>query len=236
PNQVSWVAFYSDVEHEVLPVQSGYRITLTYNLYFAAPPAQSLAPPVGVEPLLDAFKRLLQDPAFFPDGGRLGFALKHQYPVPANPDMDEDSMEKARDVLRSLASALKGGDRALFQAASAVGLQPALRLAYELEYAGVYLLDHVFEGGYQIDNWREAMDWTKGEHVEKMKEPWYPPMSEEDEARLRKNAVQWVTPRESITRVKTDYVAYGNDAMLASVYGDLVLIATVPPHGDRLTA
>ncbi|KZV77942.1 hypothetical protein EXIGLDRAFT_573745, partial [Exidia glandulosa HHB12029] len=31
PNQVSWVAFYSDVEHEVLPVQSGYRITLTYN-------------------------------------------------------------------------------------------------------------------------------------------------------------------------------------------------------------
>ena len=29
-----WAAFYSDCEHEVLPVTSGYRVTLTYNLYF----------------------------------------------------------------------------------------------------------------------------------------------------------------------------------------------------------
>jgi len=30
---VSWAAFYSDVEHEVLEVANGHRITLTYNLY-----------------------------------------------------------------------------------------------------------------------------------------------------------------------------------------------------------
>ena len=35
-NQIQWAAFYSDVEHEVLPVTSGYRITLTYNLYTTA--------------------------------------------------------------------------------------------------------------------------------------------------------------------------------------------------------
>ena len=29
----SWAVFYSDVEHEVLPVTQGHRITLTYNLY-----------------------------------------------------------------------------------------------------------------------------------------------------------------------------------------------------------
>lgn len=28
-----WAAFLSDVEHEVLPVTSGHRITLVYNLY-----------------------------------------------------------------------------------------------------------------------------------------------------------------------------------------------------------
>ena len=27
-----WAAFFSDVEHEVLPVSDGYRVTLTYNL------------------------------------------------------------------------------------------------------------------------------------------------------------------------------------------------------------
>ena len=35
-NTVQWAAFYSDCEHEVLPVTSGYRVTLTYNLYFNA--------------------------------------------------------------------------------------------------------------------------------------------------------------------------------------------------------
>lgn len=30
---IRWAAFYSDCEHEVLEVTSGYRITLTYNLY-----------------------------------------------------------------------------------------------------------------------------------------------------------------------------------------------------------
>jgi hypothetical protein len=29
---MQWAAFYSDSEHEVLPVTDGYRITLTYNL------------------------------------------------------------------------------------------------------------------------------------------------------------------------------------------------------------
>ena len=33
-NVVCWAAFFSDVEHEILPVTSGHRLTLTYNLYF----------------------------------------------------------------------------------------------------------------------------------------------------------------------------------------------------------
>ena len=31
--RIQWAAFYSDCEHEVLPVTSGYRVTITYNLY-----------------------------------------------------------------------------------------------------------------------------------------------------------------------------------------------------------
>jgi hypothetical protein len=31
---IGYMAFFSQVEHEVAPVTSGYRVTLTYNLYF----------------------------------------------------------------------------------------------------------------------------------------------------------------------------------------------------------
>ncbi|KAF8635477.1 hypothetical protein AX14_010508 [Amanita brunnescens Koide BX004] len=33
-SHVAYVALYSDVEHEVSTVTSGYRVTVTYNLYF----------------------------------------------------------------------------------------------------------------------------------------------------------------------------------------------------------
>jgi hypothetical protein len=32
-SSIQWAVFYSDCEHEVLPVTSGHRITLTYKLY-----------------------------------------------------------------------------------------------------------------------------------------------------------------------------------------------------------
>jgi len=34
PSSISYVAFFGDVEHEIGEVKSGYRVTLTYNLYF----------------------------------------------------------------------------------------------------------------------------------------------------------------------------------------------------------
>jgi hypothetical protein len=34
PSSIACAAFFSDVEHEVLLVTSGHRVTLTYNLYF----------------------------------------------------------------------------------------------------------------------------------------------------------------------------------------------------------
>src|SRR5205807_5902366 len=33
---IAYVAFYSDVEYEVTLVESGYRVSLTYNLYVSA--------------------------------------------------------------------------------------------------------------------------------------------------------------------------------------------------------
>jgi hypothetical protein len=82
------VAFFSDIEHEVAPVTSGHRITLTYNLYFdgGGDPvsendvvSEHLIPPQlpNQEGFSEAFKTLLGNPEFMAEGGTLAFGLRH---------------------------------------------------------------------------------------------------------------------------------------------------------------
>ncbi|KAL4269136.1 iron/ascorbate-dependent oxidoreductase family protein [Pleurotus pulmonarius] len=78
---IGYVAFFGDIEHEVLPVESGHRITLTYNLFFAqapAPLAQSVAS--VAHPFETTLAGLLKDPDFLTDGGLVGWGLKYEYP------------------------------------------------------------------------------------------------------------------------------------------------------------
>ena len=71
-----WAAFYSDVEHEVLPVTSGHRITLTYNLYHTSP---AMTPEITTNLLYCELKAALQNPHFMRQGGILGFFCQHEY-------------------------------------------------------------------------------------------------------------------------------------------------------------
>ncbi|EJD46041.1 hypothetical protein AURDEDRAFT_87219 [Auricularia subglabra TFB-10046 SS5] len=228
-DQVSWVAFYSDVEHEVLPVTSGHRVTLTYNLYFAThdPPP----PPVKSEPLLSALKHLLADPTFMPDGGRLGFGLKHQYPIPA------DVNRQADHILQDVAKCLKAGDRALFESLSAVGLDPRLFMVYDTGDCGVYLLDHVYKGGSHYEaSWEEVfVEWNGAEKVETGEEEFVynTKTGNWDPAPDVDTDLAWVVERNQNSRAKTHYVAYGNEASLESIYGDMVLLVKVPPKNER---
>jgi len=103
---IGYVAFFSNVEHEVAPVTSGHRITLTYNLYFDdAEPAskndavyasRNLIPPQlpNQEEFRETFKALLENPQFMADGGTLGFGLRHVYPI-------EKNLEHVYNVLKA---------------------------------------------------------------------------------------------------------------------------------------
>ncbi|KAI6037024.1 hypothetical protein PISMIDRAFT_624009 [Pisolithus microcarpus 441] len=81
---VSYVAFFSDVELEVRMVTFGYRVTLTYNLYFApagimpCPTISTLAP--YEETLAQALYEIATNDAVLPDGGYLGIGLRHRLP------------------------------------------------------------------------------------------------------------------------------------------------------------
>ena len=88
PSSLAYVAFSSDIDHEVLKVTSGYRVTLTYNLYSTPSEPDTNATALAITPdpkasdsLQKTLYSLLKSPEFLPDGGTLGFGLVHLYPI-----------------------------------------------------------------------------------------------------------------------------------------------------------
>jgi len=124
---IKYIAFYNAVEHELSPVTSGYRVSLTYNLYYDDPPLPT-GPLRGdgvteeEAKLRQTLSALLENLDFLPDGGYLGFGLRYQYPIKA----------EASD-LGSLAGALKGSDAVIKRVADELNMNAQLKLVYEDE-------------------------------------------------------------------------------------------------------
>jgi hypothetical protein len=121
---VAYVAFYSDVEHEVLKVSSGCRVTLTYNLYLVDPTPSEHVPSVvpnfrDVSNLQSALRNLLKSPEFLPKGGTLGFGLAHLYPV------------TFQSELKDMIKYLKGEDAHVYRACRELRLDPSLHMVYD---------------------------------------------------------------------------------------------------------
>ncbi|KAF8328332.1 uncharacterized protein EI90DRAFT_3064848 [Cantharellus anzutake] len=82
---LEWVAFFSDCEHEVLPVTSGNRVTLTFTLSFDN--ANNGAEPFGADIVaksldlkIELLHRALTARGIFTKGHpRLCFDLEHRY-------------------------------------------------------------------------------------------------------------------------------------------------------------
>ena len=118
-----WAAFFSDVEHEVLPVTSGHRITLTYNLH-CLPSGTGTAVggidfhPVSLDvttnPLYQELLTALQNPHFMREGGTLGFCLRHKY---TDPSAD----------LEAFSLSLKGCDAVIYRTVKALQLSISLK-------------------------------------------------------------------------------------------------------------
>lgn len=157
---VAYVAFYSDVEHEVDIVRSGYRVTMTYNLYFASTtrkPVQSSPRLLSNElvSLKEAFTKLLQDRHFLPKGGYLGFGLRQEYPLPRN-----DPGSRGFVKLVNYNDRLKGFGALLMAAAKSVGLKPKLNLWFPNPE---YYYDGEYSDGILCDFIPRDRDWQEGD-------------------------------------------------------------------------
>ena len=219
PSSIAYAAFFSDIEHEVLPVTSGHRVTLTYNLYFdddVGPSAKDLVsePPSAPQEenervFRSAFKALLNNPAFLPDGGTLVFGMRHVYQV-------EDKV----DYVYSL---LKGSDAAVYQTLRALGFEPVLYLYYDRdqpygELDSAVLLDKVpnFQREVGVSNLTNTL------------------LRDYGGIRTQYEEVIWVTPVTTFNRRESTYIACTNESSLSSTYGDVCLVARVGKIGERL--
>jgi hypothetical protein len=119
PNQLHWVAFFGDVDHQIESVWSGARVTLTYLLRRGAggapsreAAAEDLAPRVQ-----EAWHALLADKTFLPEGGILGYPCCHLYHQDARFQRKQSPLKQ-----RSLIT-LKGRDHLVAATALLAGLK-----------------------------------------------------------------------------------------------------------------
>ena len=113
---IRWAAFFSDVEHEILEVTEGHRVTLTYNLYYDEISMVSTMD-VTNSPFYYNLKAALDHPHFVRDGGVLGFACQHFYVF--------EDLAKVREALKNVSRVqhvLKGSDHTVMVAARSLGL------------------------------------------------------------------------------------------------------------------
>jgi len=242
---VAYVAFYSDIEHEVLKVSSGCRVTVTYNLYLAGPTLNKQVPSVvpdlrDISNLQSTLQRLLKSPEFLPDGGTLGFGLAHQYPV------------TFKTELKSMIEYLKGEDARVYRACTELQLKPSLRMVYdddELDWndvrvstrpRGIMLRQIVEQPRYDHTDisYREYLIKKLGgvpinlDNNTVAKESKWVQGSSGVTKKYRQ--IIWVAPFKEGNRLKDVATAYGNQVATDFVYCSPCLIVPIDPASDRV--
>ncbi len=119
PKTTQWAAFYSDVEHEVFPVTSGHRFTLTYNLYHTLPTCHPASLNITTSPLHKELQAALKTPHFMREGGTLGFFCRYRYV-----ECESDKFLKFGGAPLAF---LKGEDTIIYRVAESLGLSVQLK-------------------------------------------------------------------------------------------------------------
>ncbi|KAL9617754.1 MAG: hypothetical protein Q9160_007467 [Pyrenula sp. 1 TL-2023] len=80
PETFGWASFYSDCEHEILPLAEGNRLTFTYNLYVSGPhTAVGSTLKISTLPFWHEMSAVLHLKDFLTIGGKIGMYCNHSY-------------------------------------------------------------------------------------------------------------------------------------------------------------
>ncbi|PBK71888.1 hypothetical protein ARMSODRAFT_994674 [Armillaria solidipes] len=234
---ISYVAFYSDTEHEVLPITSGVRKPTV--------PAESSSDLTPINVLKPTLQTLLTDKNFLPEGGLLGFGLRHQYPfavfkycsgtssfkTDGNPNDDFNDyirsgefIAQGRKKLSQLADSLKGSDASMLRTCRELGLDANIRILYRPRgWEVIYMTDHIIpeqDSGYYEDEELEEL-LLKGSRTL---------VSTSDE--YVKDQLQ--DSGKAVKLTESSYMAYGNEPSVGYLYGDVCLVVKVGQPGSQM--
>ncbi|KAJ3129567.1 hypothetical protein HK098_001043 [Nowakowskiella sp. JEL0407] len=226
-NKLRWTAFYSDCEHEVLPVKSGFRVTLTFNLY-SVPNNPMDGLEIKANPIYGLLLDLLKNQSFMENGGEVAFGLKFEYPF-----------EKGKTFETLPLDHLKGIDLQIYLATSELGLESTLQAVYaaskpdcwEREGGGDNSLE--LNLGTQLNNGTAIMlsdNFDAKGVYEKEERELYDILLESNSA-LENYDLFWITlPKKTFQA--NSYIAYGNEPdseLKTMIYLKVALIVEIPP-------
>ena len=247
---LAYVAFYSDIEHEVLKITSGSRVTITYNLFLVPQnlhlrsPGSSHSYAASVRPDIKEatnfqgiLHQLLQKPEFMPDGGTLALKLVHLYPVTFKTDLQK--------TIRYL----KGEDAHVYQSCWELGLKPALRMIYSERGTSLYddkiywpnfgvMMETIVDGltyNYESTNYiQHLLDELDGVPVNLTNNGVSDNSDYARDAEVFPEQLTWLSDFiDSANELKDHIIAYGNEVTLGCVYLNPCLIIPIPPVCDR---
>ncbi|KAH9923770.1 uncharacterized protein BXZ73DRAFT_79454 [Epithele typhae] len=220
---IAYIAFFSDVEHEVTPLLSGHRVTVAYNLFDDAPGDRSTLQPWALVPRASA------------SASAEAVALALGAMIDDLPRV-WDANAGVPDVLQRLMGWLKGADRARFRAAKALGLEPSLRIVLSGCWIERRVVMSTLPGFWRVDEY--ANDDLEMELQERggevLQSRYFPePYQEPGEVTMH-----WVRPlpsgaghqsREHAT--KATYTVYGNEASLSYMYASFCVLVKIGASG-----
>lgn len=227
---IAYTAFYSDVEHEVSLVTSGYRVSVTYNLYFGQPESSGFTAVASVPSTISGaepgtqfkmkLQQLLDEPNFLPDGGCLGFGLHHWYPI---------DHRQGGGI-----SYLKGSDATIKTACTDLGLLASPKLIYWFTSNDVAVMVdeevtiEYFDEDWEKPVWKEFLKMDSSRVIQTESRPDSP-----DHFPKLSATVHWVTPLTRYNDDRQGYTKYGNEAEFHVRYQRAALIVEVGPVGNR---
>ena len=203
--KIQWAAFFSDIEHEVLPVANGHRITLTYNLYRLE---RDETVDITHSPFYETLVAAMGNPHFLREGGVLGFACRHDYVL--------------TDLNSKLTASLKGVDYNVYVAVKCLGLEVDVKpvvTAYCLEEK--YLLPTFKENA-------ESGGWCSEDILESDEEL----LKYVAEQTINCDNITWCCDEHKFETAAT-CATYGNEPGIASFYQSAAILIKLPKWTER---
>jgi hypothetical protein len=232
---IAYVAFFSDVDHEVAKVESGHRVTITYNLHFTDRTPQPIAIS-ALPPIEETFKRVMEealaDTTFLPDGGYLGFGFCHEYPIETGPERPKT------DKVQLISRYLKGRDAVVRRVCAELGLNTRIVLDYVEDIPDYHYNEFLHGSELKFEMGVPSNDLEEENLARHVRNNYQNSAIINSEYETVDFEVLWVTDPRSYNQVGVHYykTELGNEPCMDCAYGRFCFLVKVGKVGGRKTA